>query len=191
MSGKIRSFFAFDIEDYKIERRISEIQGMLANTGADLKIVSTHNMHLTIRFLGDIPISMVDVLSEEMKNLQFSSFKLEIRGVGAFPKLNYPRVIWAGIRKGSKLLEDIFSQLEYRLTGLGFKKDNKGFSPHLTIARVRTGKNKARLAELIMELEDYEFGIVNIDCLRLKKSDLTPRGPIYTNLSEVFGKQDL
>ena len=148
-------------------------------------------MHLTIRFLGDIPISMVDVLSEEMKNLQFSSFKLEIRGVGAFPKLNYPRVIWAGIRKGSKLLEDIFSQLEYRLTGLGFKKDNKGFSPHLTIARVRTGKNKARLAELIMELEDYEFGIVNIDCLRLKKSDLTPRGPIYTNLSEVFGKQDL
>jgi 2'-5' RNA ligase len=191
MSGKIRSFFAFDIEDYKIERRISEIQGMLANTGADLKIVSTNNMHLTIRFLGDIPISMVDVLSEEMKNLQFSSFKLEIRGVGAFPKLNYPRVIWAGIRKGSKLLEDIFSQLEYRLTGLGFKKDNKGFSPHLTIARVRTGKNKARLAELIMELEDYEFGIVNIDCLRLKKSDLTPRGPIYTNLSEVFGKQDL
>lgn len=191
MSGKIRSFFAFDIEDYKIEKRISEIQGMLANTGADLKIVSTNNMHLTIRFLGDIPISMVDVLSEEMKNLQFSSFKLEIRGVGAFPKLNYPRVIWAGIRKGSKLLEDIFSQLEYRLTGLGFKKDNKGFSPHLTIARVRTGKNKARLAELIMELEDYEFGIVNIDCLRLKKSDLTPRGPIYTNLSEVFGKQDL
>ena len=191
MSGKIRSFFAFDIEDYKIEKRISEIQGMLANTGADLKIVSTNNMHLTIRFLGDIPISMVDVLSEEMKKLQFSSFKLEIRGVGAFPKLNYPRVIWAGIRKGSKLLEDIFSQLEYRLTGLGFKKDNKGFSPHLTIARVRTGKNKARLAELIIELEDYEFGIVNIDCLRLKKSDLTPRGPIYTNLSEVFGKQDL
>lgn len=189
MSTTIRSFFAFDIEDNRIVRRISEVQGMLTNTGADLKTVSTKNVHLTIRFLGDIPVSMVDGIYEEMKKIRFSPFKIEIRGLGAFPKLNYPRVIWAGIKRGADLLEDIFSQLEYGLIGLGFKKDYKGFSPHLTIARVRTGRNKARLVDLIMELEDYEFGIVNVDCLRLKKSDLTPRGPIYTNLREICGKQ--
>lgn len=188
MSSIIRSFFAFDIDDNRIVKRISEIQGIFTNSGADLKLVSTQNIHLTIRFLGDIPVSMVDVIYEEMKNIQFSPFRIEISGLGVFPKLNYPRVIWAGIKKGSKELEDIFAQLEYRLRRLGFKKDNKGFSPHLTIARVRTGRNKARLAELVMELQDYEFGIVNADCLRLKKSDLTPRGPIYTNLREICGK---
>lgn len=190
MSRTIRSFFAFDIEDNRIMRRISEVQGILANSGADLKLVSPQNIHLTIRFLGDIPMSIVDEIYEEMKNIQFSPFQIEIRGLGAFPKLNYPRVIWAGIKKGSNVLENIFSQLEYRLRGLGFKKDKKGFSPHLTIARVRTGRNKSRLAELITELEDYEFGIINADCLRLKKSDLTPRGPIYTNLREICRKPD-
>lgn len=188
MSRTVRSFFAFDIEDNRIVKRISEVQGMLTNTGGDLKLVSTQNVHLTIRFLGDISLPMVDAIYEEMKNIQFSPFRIEIRGLGAFPKLNYPRVIWAGIKKGSNELEDIFAQLENRLKDLGFKKDNKGFSPHLTLARVRTGRNKARLADLIMELDDYEFGIINAECLKLKKSDLTPRGPIYTNLREICGK---
>jgi RNA 2',3'-cyclic 3'-phosphodiesterase len=138
--------------------------------------------------LGDIQTPMVDSIYEEMKKVHFSPFKIEIRGVGAFPKLNYPRVIWAGIMKGSKELKDVFGQLEPRLRGLGFKPDNKGFSPHLTIARVRTGRNKVRLADLIRELEDYEFGIVNAECLRLKKSVLTPKGPIYSNLKEICGK---
>ncbi|MCJ7613933.1 RNA 2',3'-cyclic phosphodiesterase, partial [Candidatus Bathyarchaeota archaeon] len=121
----------------------------------------------------------------------FSPFTIEIRGLGAFPKSNYSRVVWAGIKKGANELADVFEQLEPRLRGLGFKPDNKGFSPHLTIARVRTGRNKARLAELIRELEDYEFGTVKAECLMLKKSDLTPSGPIYTNLREVCGKQNM
>ncbi len=191
MSGTIRSFFAFDIEDQTIIRKLSEVQGMLANTGADLKVVMSQNIHLTIRFLGDIQPSMVDAIYEEMKQLSFSPFRIELEGLGAFPKPNYPRVVWAGIKKGANELKDVFEQLEPRLRGLGFKPDTKGFSPHLTIARVRTGRNKARLAELILELEDYEFGTIKAECLRLKKSDLTPRGPIYTNLREVCGKQNM
>jgi 2'-5' RNA ligase len=188
MSGTIRSFLAFDIEDQTIIRKLTEVQGMLANTGADLKPVKPQNIHLTVRFLGDIHPPMVDAIHEEMKQLSFAPFTVELRGLGAFPKLSYPRVVWAGIRKGAKELTDVFEQLEPRLRGLGFKPDMKGFSPHLTIARVRTGKNKVRLAEVIRELEDYEFGAVKAECLRLKKSDLTPRGPIYTNLREVCGK---
>ena len=191
MSGTIRSFFAFDIEDNRIVRRMSDVHGMLANTGADLKLVTPQNIHLTVRFLGDIHPPMVDAIYEEMKQLSFSPFTIEIRGLGAFPKPNYPRVVWAGIKKGANELADVFEQLEPRLRGLGFKPDNKGFSPHLTIARVRTGRNKARLAELIRELEDYEFGTVKAECLMLKKSDLTPRGPIYTNLREVCRKQNM
>ena len=189
MSGTIRSFLAFDIEDQAILRRLSQVQSMLANTGADLKMVKPENIHLTVRFLGDIHPPMVDAIHEEMKQISFAPFQIELRGLGAFPKLSYPRVVWAGIRKGANELKDVFEQLEPRLRGLGFKPDSKGFSPHLTIARVRTGRNKAILAERVRELEDYEFGTVEAECLRLKKSDLTPRGPIYTNMKEVCGKQ--
>ena len=187
MSGTIRSFFSFDIEDQTIIRRLTEAQGMLANSGADLKLVKPQNIHLTLRFLGDVSPAMVNAIYEEMKQVSFSPFTIELRGLGAFPKLTYPRVVWAGIRKGADELTDVFEQLEPRLRGLGFKPDTKGFSPHLTIARVRTGRNKAQLIKLVQELEDYEFGAVKAECLRLKKSDLTPRGPIYTTLREVCG----
>jgi 2'-5' RNA ligase len=187
MSGTIRSFFSFDIEDQNIIRRLTEVQGMLANTGANLKLVKPQNIHLTVRFLGDISPSMVDAIHEEMKQLSFTPFEIELTGLGAFPKLTYPRVLWAGIRKGADQLKDVFSQLEPRLRGLGFKPDRKGFSPHLTIARVRSGRNKAQLIKLIRELENYEFGTVKAECFRLKKSDLTPKGPIYSTLREVCG----
>ena len=187
MSGTIRSFFAVDIEDEMIVRRLAEVQGMLANTGADLKLVKPQNIHLTVRFLGNISPPMVDAIYEEMKQVSFAPFEIELRGLGAFPRLIHPRVVWAGIRKGADQLVKIFGQLEPRLRGLGFKPDTKGFSPHLTIARVRTGRNKAQLIKLVRELEDYEFGAVKAECLKLKKSVLTPQGPIYTTLREVCG----
>jgi 2'-5' RNA ligase len=187
MSGTIRSFFSFDIEDQTIIRRLTEVQRMLVNTGADLKLVKPQNIHLTVRFLGDISPPMVDAIYEEMKQVSFTPFEVELRGLGAFPKLSYPRVVWAGIRKGAEELTDVFEQLEPRLRGLGFKPDTKGFSPHLTIARVRTGRNKAQLIKLVRELEDYEFGTIKAKCLRLKKSVLTPQGPVYTTLREVCG----
>lgn len=188
MSGTIRTFLAFDIEDQKIIKRIAHVQAMLTKTSADLKLVKPENIHMTIRFLGEIQPSMVDAIHEEMKQITFSPFQVQLEGLGAFPKPNYPRVVWAGIRKGTEELKDVFKQLEPRLRGLGITPDNKGFSPHLTIARVRSGRNKAKLAELLFELDDYEFGTINAECLRLKKSDLTPRGPIYSNLREVCGK---
>ena len=187
MSGNIRSFFSFDLEEPVIVRRLAEVQGMLANTDADLKLVKPQNIHLTVRFLGNISPPMVDAIYEEMKQVSFTPFETELRGLGAFPKLSYPRVVWAGIKKGANELTNVFNQLEPRLRGLGFKPDTKGFSPHLTIARVRSGRNKAQLIKLILELEDYEFGAVKAECFRLKKSDLTSRGPIYTTLREICG----
>lgn len=185
MSGTIRAFFSFDIEDQAVIRRLTQVQGRLLSSGADLKSVKPQNIHLTIRFLGDISPTMVDAIYEEMKQISFSPFTVELNGLGAFPKLTYPRVIWAGIRQGAEELQNVFGQLEPRLRGLGFKPDNKGFSPHLTIARVRTGRNKVELVKRIQELENYEFGAIKVNCLRLKKSDLTPRGPIYSTLREV------
>jgi len=185
MSEQIRSFIAFDLEDENMLKRLSEAQNILAKTGADLKIVEPKNIHVTMRFLGNISANMVEKIHEEMKKISFAPFQVEVKGVGVFPNLKRPTVIWAGIRKGSEQLRNIFQQLEPRIQALGFKPDPKGFSPHLTIARVKTGRNKAELTACITKLADYEFGIIQAKCLRLKKSVLTPKGPIYSTLKEV------
>ncbi|MBX5329255.1 MAG: RNA 2',3'-cyclic phosphodiesterase [Candidatus Bathyarchaeota archaeon] len=185
MSEAIRSFIAFDMDSEQVLKRITDIQSLLTKTGADLKLVEPKNIHITVRFLGNITQPMVDKIFEEMKKVQFVPFNIKIRGTGAFPNLRYPRVLWAGITEGVDQLRNIFNQLEPRLRSLGFTPDPKGFSPHLTIARVKSGRNKAELAKFLNENANYEFGIVLAECLRLKKSDLTPKGPIYSTLKEV------
>ena len=185
MSEVIRSFLAFDINNEQVLQRFKEVQTKLAQTGADLKLVAPQNIHITMRFLGDITPSMADKVHEAMKQVAFSAFDCNIHGTGAFPDLRYPRVVWAGIKEGADELRSVFDQLEPSLISLGFRPDNKGFSPHLTLARVRSSRNKAELAQIIKELVDYDFGVVHADCFRVKKSVLTPKGPIYSTLKEV------
>jgi len=184
MPESIRSFLAFDIENKMVLNRFATIQNQLVQTGADLKLVEPQNIHITVRFLGNIMPAMVETISAEMRKIQFTPFTVQIKGLGAFPNPNYSRVIWAGIVMGADQLKNVFSQLEPQLRGLGFRPDSRGFSPHLTIARVRSGRNKQQLANFITENTHYEFGAVNAKCLRLKKSDLTPRGPVYSTLKE-------
>ena len=185
MSEMIRSFIAFDINNETVLQRFKQAQDKLVQTGTDLKLVQPQNIHITMRFLGDIKPAMVDSIYDVMKKVSFSAFDCEIRGLGVFPDLRFPRVVWAGIRNGANELRGVFNQLEPGLLQLGFRPDSKGFSPHLTLARVKTGRNKAELARCIQELTDFDCGIVRADCLRLKKSVLTPKGPVYSMLKEV------
>ena len=185
MPEEIRSFVAFDIDNDLVVRRFSEIQELLRKTGADLKMVQPGNIHITMRFVGNISQGLVDSIHEAMKEVSFVPFDVDIRGLGAFPNLRHANVIWAGIGKGSDELRNIFDQLEPRLRRLGFAPDTKGFSPHLTLVRVRTGRNKDELVQSIGDHADHEFGTIKATCLKLKRSVLTPKGPIYTTLREV------
>jgi len=187
MAEMIRAFIAFDIDSDLVLKRLSEIQKTLINTGADLKLVEPKNIHVTLRFLGDISPTSVDAIYEEMKKVSFKPFDIELKGLGAFPTLKYARVVWVGIQKGAHELKSVFDQLEPRLQKLGFGPDPKGFSPHLTIARVKSGRNKAELTRHIEKMADYECGMIRAEYLRLKKSVLTPKGPIYSTLKEVSG----
>lgn len=181
----IRSFIAFDIDDENVVRNLSKVQSMLLNTGANLKLVKPENIHITIRFLGGIPSGIIERIYSEMSKVTFSPFDVEIKGLGAFPNLRRINVIWAGVKRGANELRNIYYQLEPNIQKLGFRPDSKGFSPHITIARVRSGKKRSELANLIREFENYEFGVFRVKCLRLKKSILTPQGPIYSTLREV------
>ena len=184
MSETIRSFIAFDINSETILKNITNIQNLLTKTGANLKLVKPENIHITVRFLGNITPNMVEKIFEEMKKTHFSPFNVKIHGIGAFPHLRYPRVLWAGITEGADQLRNIFNQLEPRIRSLGFAPDTRGFSPHLTIARVKSGRNKAELIKCINENKNCRFGTVKAECLKLKKSNLTPKGPIYSTLKE-------
>lgn len=184
MSEKIRSFIAFDMENEQVLSRLTAAQKLLQETGADLKFVAPQNIHITMRFLGDISLSMVDKIHEALKNVKFSPFSIQLCGLGVFPSLNYPRVVWAGMTEGVEELKSIFSQLEPQIRALGFAADAYGFSPHLTIARVRSGDNKQLLAELVTKKSDYDFGTIKANCLRLKRSQLSPKGPTYSTLRE-------
>src|SRR3972149_4072899 len=178
MPESIRSFLAFDMESDTVLNRLKAAQALLIQTGADLKLVEPQNIHITVRFLGDITPDTAEKVFEEMKKIQFTPFNVQISGLGVFPDLHYPRVVWAGMTEGADQLKNVFTQIEPRLRGLGFTPDPKGFSPHLTIARVRSARNKAALAEFTTKNARHDFGIVKAQCLRFKRSEVTPKGPI-------------
>jgi 2'-5' RNA ligase len=182
MSVNIRSFLAVDLDDEDVRRKLVSAQEVLSRTGADLKLVERENIHVTLRFLGNTPKGDIDKIVTELSNVKFKPFRAEIRGVGVFPGLSRPRVVWAGFIKGEKELEDLFQRIEPRLRGLGVGPDNNPFHPHLTLARVGSGKNRDRLVQQIMALSDEPFGEIQVDSFQLKKSTLTPRGPLYETL---------
>ena len=184
MSEKMRAFVAFDLANDSVVNRIAAAQKMIIQTNADVKLVEPKNIHITVRFLGEIAPDMADKVYEAMKNIKYTPFNIQLTGMGVFPTVNYPRVVWAGITDGAQQLTSIFEQLEIQLHDLGFKPEPEGFKPHLTIARVRSGANKQRLVDLVQRQDNYDFGNIRGDCLRLKKSILSPKGPTYTTLKE-------
>jgi 2'-5' RNA ligase len=182
---RIRSFVAVDLEEPTIRERIIAAQQSLAQTGASLKIVEPGIMHLTLRFLGEIPQTTVDRVKEAMQELRFQPFMIQFAGLGAFPNLRRISVVWVGMTRGHQELADIFQQLEPKLRQIGLPPDDKGFSPHMTIARVRSGINRDALAKHIENMRDHDFGQMTVKAVRLKKSTLTPKGPIYTTIHEA------
>ena len=183
--GKIRSFIAVDVDDERLKQQFAEFQKMLLDAGADVKLVAPENMHLTLRFLGEIDEGIVQEVTDAMNLVGFQSFDIRFKGAGAFPSLSRINVVWVGIAAGDEELAKIAERLEPKLRAIGIPSDKKGFSPHLTVARVRTGRNKDRIAELLSELREKDFGSMRAESIMLKKSVLTPNGPIYSTIFEV------
>ena len=112
MSEEIRCFLAFDIEDDEVLRKLINIQHLLVNTGTPLKIVKPENIHITLNFLGNISSDLIKKISSELQEVTFISFFAELKGIGVFPKISNPRVIWVGITSGSEAIINIFNQIK-------------------------------------------------------------------------------
>ncbi|MFH0849199.1 MAG: RNA 2',3'-cyclic phosphodiesterase [archaeon] len=178
----MRSFVAVEINDQRILDRIIQVQQRLLMTGGDLRVVQPQNIHVTIRFLGEIPASLVDEVRNIMSRVSFKPFHVKLEGVGVFPNERRPNVLWIGITEGVRELREIHSQLESGFRAIGLSPDNKGFSPHITVARVRSRKNQESLSGLVLEMNATEIGAIDVTEFVLKRSVLTPQGPIYSRI---------
>ena len=183
---QVRSFISIDLEDQQILSRIASILSSLQALGGDLKPVERENIHLTLKFLGNVSAPRMTEVKSSLKRLPFPAFPAEIKGAGAFPNLNHTNVIWVGVNEGWTQVEQIYEQVEKLMSGLGFRRENRPFSPHITIARVRSGRMRDEIANFLQHISDESFGTITVDKVRLKQSILSSSGPKYSTLLEVL-----
>ena len=178
----MRTFVAIEVSDKDVLNSIHKIQTEL---NIKAKPVELHNMHFTVQFLGEVSEEMIGKISDALNSIEFSAFSITFASIGVFPKPNFPRVIWIGTNDGVNELEELAEMIRSKLSDIGFSPDKK-FKPHVTIFRV---KNK--IEDLPSKLEKFSscsFGKQLVSEIKLKKSELTYQGSIYTDLLVVKGK---
>lgn len=186
--SRIRAFVSIDIENPNILSQITSITNDLLKIGGDIKPVETENIHLTLKFLGYIPVSKIASIKSSLNTVEFPRTDVEVVGLGAFPNLNRMNVIWIGISKGWTEIEQIYEQTEKIFDTLGFPRETRPFSPHITIARVRSSRKRHEMSEFLMKCADEKFGTVQLTSIRLKQSILASTGPTYSTLHEIIAK---
>ena len=180
--SQVRAFLALDLDD-DLKPKINKIIRQFKEIDTKIKYVELQNLHLTLKFFGDIDTNGLDVLENAIADVvsEFDLFKIKITGCGAFPNKNHIKVIWVGIDDDA-VIKDLHDRLDKEFARLGFDKDRK-FSTHLTIGRMKSAKNKNKVKEVIEEFENFEIGEMEVSEISLKKSTLTPAGPIYEDIS--------
>lgn len=187
-TGQIRSFVSIDLDDEQVLSRVTSIISSLSSIGGDLKPVERNNIHLTLKFLGTISQTKLAEVKSVLSQVKFEAFPLEIKGAGAFPNMKRMNVIWVGVAEGWSKVEQIFEQTEKLLQQVGFPRETRPFSPHITIARVRSSRKIDQIASFLEHLSSETFGTFKADRIRLKQSVLRPSGPTYSTLFETIAQ---
>ncbi|MCK5292140.1 MAG: RNA 2',3'-cyclic phosphodiesterase [Thermoplasmata archaeon] len=178
-----RAFLSIDVQP---SEPMSSFHQALKETNAQVKLVDLENTHLTLKFLGDtsenhVP-EIVKIMEDSIEGMD--PFSISFRGTGAFPSLNHMKVVWIGVwnTDGMKSISDFLND---GFTVLGYRKEKRRFSPHLTLGRVKGGRNKEQLAQVIRNWKDEDFGEMEVTGIQLKKSVLSPQGPTYSTVHEA------
>jgi 2'-5' RNA ligase len=188
MTSTVRAFVAIEIPQPLRAKLQSSLQELRSSLSEDLvRWVRPKNMHLTLKFLGEIEQPQVHSIQEVLDQVSegFTSFMLEIKGFGSFPNSRRPRVLWVGFRYSSDDLLQLQSEIESRLDKIGFEQDQRNFHPHLTVGRVRKGisvSDTQAVSNWVQAAHLDSIGKFEVDSISLIRSDLKPSGAIYTNL---------
>jgi 2'-5' RNA ligase len=178
----MRCFIAVNVDNPLVSSFIDE----LSEVGAALRLVKPENLHLTLKFLGEVEEDSIDDVQKAMDEslVGFGPFEVSLHGTGAFPSQNYMRVVWVGMQKNRERLIELQKAIDENLVPLGFARE-KRFHPHLTLARVKSQKGKAGLKAFISKNQERLFGKLKVGSVKLKKSVLSPKGPIYSTIGET------
>lgn len=182
----LRCFIAIDIPK-EIKENISEVINLLSKYGADIKWVKPENLHITLKFLGKTQDLLISKIKEELSHVisLYSPFLVRIYGTGVFPEIKRPRIIWIGV-ENTNVLVSLKKDIEESMFMLGYQKEDKMFSPHLTIGRIRSQKDIQNIIAVLNNFKDRFFGNIMIESIKLMKSDLKPEGAEYTCLSDFM-----
>jgi RNA 2',3'-cyclic 3'-phosphodiesterase len=187
MKNTFRTFVAVEMNE-AVRTHAAELIGELGRAGAKVTWVQPHNMHLTLKFLDEVPSREIPgvcaAVAEAARGVP--AFSLEVAGAGAFPRTSQPRTLWLGTGEGSEALIALHARLESALAKLGYRKEPRRFVPHLTIGRVRgTGPTLSALGQLLEEQQEFHAGQTEITALVVFSSQLRPEGPTYEVLSRA------
>ena len=150
MSDYIRVFLSVDINREDLLVKIESLQSNLDTQAAKMKLVEKENIHFTWRFFGDTSPERVDEIHSKLKHLEVTPFEILIGGIGAFPSIQRPRVIWVGVKQNIELMRDLKVRTDTLLAKLGYRIEKKKFIPHATIARIRKINNRDGIADNLL-----------------------------------------
>ena len=158
-----------------------------------MRWVKPQNIHLTLKFLGDIPPEMALPIADCMKRCgnEFNPIELHSKGIGVFPGLRRPRVLWTGIDGETAVLMAIQKQLDELIGDTGIPKESRPFKGHLTLGRFKGHADSKKLVSILKEFAEFETESFPADSLNLYKSDLTPQGAIYSLMETVSLEKQL
>jgi len=184
----LRCFIAIEIPE-TIRRSIDDNIAVLKNSGAEVKWVACENIHLTLQFLGETEEALIPKIKEALNKIlsPYLPFYIRISNVGCFPDGRRPRVIWVGV-EGSQPLINLCKDIADAMEGLGYKKEERNFTPHVTIGRVKSNRNIPELSRRLEEVRSIRFSDFEVRNITLMKSELKPSGAKYYSLAEIpFG----
>jgi RNA 2',3'-cyclic 3'-phosphodiesterase len=182
----IRAFIAIDIPD-DVRATIEDAQTRLRETSFGVKVSWTRiaNLHLTLQFLGNIEQGVVGEFKKALESVaaQHQPFEISVRGGGAFPNENRPRVVWVGCEDNGDRLKTLALAVHDAMQPFGFTQEHRGFAAHLTIGRIKLPRPDVALTRAVKSLKDTAFGALRVEAIHLFESQLHPEGSIYTKLS--------
>ena len=166
-------------------RGLRKVLSRLEVMGRAVKPVAAENLHITLQFLGETDLAFAPQIAGAVEEAvgEKRAFEMSLVGLGAFPHVRRPSVVWVGASDAQTLVE-IAASLQCRLEPLGFKPERRKFAPHITLARVRS-KPPGELAVLLEAEQSTDFGSVPVMSIQLFQSELRPDGPRYTVVSTI------
>lgn len=173
----------------KAREEFARITSALEKADADVKWVAPGSIHLTLKFLGYVAEEKISSISESLTEIagRTTPFEVVLDGIGVFPGWDRARVLWIGLGGGNDQVKDLAGEVEEAMSREGFEKEKRPFRSHLTLGRIRSAKNKDEL-EKAASLLEVNSAVSNISKIVLFRSDLTPKGALYTPIESAgFG----